>query len=218
MTRLERRDRWSRLFNPERLAIAGIILSVLLFVQPKIGSRLLIMLFAAWAAWFSGRKQSVLTTGFTMLGIIFANLLIPVGKKLFVIGPITITETALLEGLKKALSFEALIFISKACISPKLKLPGKIGAFFSEALKGYERILEQKSSIRIKDFIKSIDEILLSVYEETLTHESVSSQAVQKKGSMQTAGLMKSPKPGDIILLFVMTALVLLYYLPVFPL
>lgn len=195
MTRLERKNRWAGTFNPERLAVSGLVFSVFLFIQPDIRIRLFILGFAAWAVWFSGRKHSVPTIILTMLGIIIANLLVPVGKKLFSIGPFPITETALLEGLKKAVSFEALIFISRACILPDLKLPGKIGAFFSEALIAYERILQQKDKIKISGFIKSIDEVLLIVYEESLLVDSNS--ADDKKAIPDK----KKLKPGDIYIL-----------------
>jgi len=105
-------------------------------------------------------------TVMVIASIVGANLLVPLGKKLASFGPITITEIALLEGLEKAITFEALMFISKACLGPALRLPGRFGAFFADALRGYDRILERKGSVRMATFFKDIDEILLSVYDE----------------------------------------------------
>ena len=118
MTRPERRERWESLFDPTRLALTGVALSAALLCQPHLAGRIAILLAAAAAAWLSGRKLSPLMTVMVIASIVGANLLVPLGKKLASLGPITITEIALLEGLEKAITFEALMFISKACLGP----------------------------------------------------------------------------------------------------
>ncbi|PKL24026.1 MAG: hypothetical protein CVV47_12250 [Spirochaetae bacterium HGW-Spirochaetae-3] len=165
MTRPERRERWESSFDPARLAIAGVALSALLLFQPTLAGRVAMLVGAAVAAWSSGRRLSPLTTAIVMASIVGANLLVPIGRVVASVGPFRVTETALTAGLGKAVTFEALMFISKACLGPGLRLPGRFGEFFAEALRGYDRILEHKSSVRISGFIKSIDEILVSVYD-----------------------------------------------------
>ncbi|MBU1080299.1 MAG: hypothetical protein KKB59_07390, partial [Spirochaetes bacterium] len=154
-----------------RLAMAGVALSAALLFQPSLVGRAVMLACAAAAAWLSGRRLSPLTTVLVMAGIVAANLVVPIGRKLGSIGPFAITEIALADGLRKAVTFEALMFISKACLGPGLRLPGRFGAFFAEALRGYDRILERKASIRLDGFLKSIDEILVSVYYGTETGE-----------------------------------------------
>lgn len=166
MTRSQRRERWESMFDPTRLALAGVALSAALLAQPHLAGRVAMLLAAAFAAWLSGRRLSPLMTVLVLASIVGANLLVPLGKKLASFGPLTITQIALLEGLEKAITFEALMFISKACLGPALRLPGKFGAFFADALRGYDRILERKGSVRMATFFKDIDEILLSVYYE----------------------------------------------------
>lgn len=166
MTRAERRERWESTFDPTRLALTGVALSAALLFQPSLAGRAVMLAGAALAAWFSGRRLSPATTAIVMAGIVGANLLIPVGRKLASIGPLTVTEIALMDGLRKAVTFEALMFISKACLGSGLRLPGRFGAFFAESLRGYDRILERKTSIKLAGFMKSIDDILVSVYEE----------------------------------------------------
>ena len=167
MGRAERRARWESTFDPTRLALTGVALSLALLFQPSLAGRAIMLVLAALAAWASGRKLSPLMTVMVMAGIVGANLLVPIGRKLVTIGPFSITENALLDGLQKAITFEALMFISKACLGPGLRLPGTFGAFFAEALRGYDRILERKTSVRAaKGFMKSIDDILISVYDE----------------------------------------------------
>lgn len=166
MTRAERRERWESTFDPTRLALTGVALSAALLFQPSLAGRAVMLAGAALAAWFSGRRLSPATTAIVMAGIVGANLLIPVGRRLASIGPLTVTEIALMDGLRKAVTFEALMFISKACLGSGLRLPGRFGAFFAESLRGYDRILERKTSVKLAGFMKSIDDILVSVYEE----------------------------------------------------
>ena len=186
MKRAERRERWERAFDPGRLALAGVILSMELFFQPSIVSRLCMLVVAALGAWLSGRRLSPLATVLTMSGIVFANLLVPIGRRIAMAGPLAITELALIGGIEKALTFEALMFISKASIGPGLRLPGRLGAFFAEAIRGYDRILEHKARIVPSRLIKSIDEILISVYDEdgsslATTHGTRSSGPAARK-------------------------------------
>lgn len=166
MTRARRRERWESAFDPTRLALVGVALSLILLFQPSLYGRLAMLAGALIAAWCSGRRLSPLTTLMVMAGIVGANLLVPVGRKLATLGPLVITETALMDGLDKAVTFEALMFISKACLGSGLRLPGRFGAFFAESLRGYDRILEHKSSIKLAGFIKSVDDILVSVYDD----------------------------------------------------
>ena len=192
MTRSQRRERWESMFDPTRLALAGVALSAALLAQPHLAGRVAMLLAAAFAAWLSGRRLSPLMTMLVLASIVGANLLVPLGKKLASFGPLTITQIALLEGLEKAITFEALMFISKACLGPALRLPGKFGAFFADALRGYDRILERKGSVRMATFFKDIDEILLSVY-----YERNDDVAATLDESRQAS---KKPGRGDAIL------------------
>jgi hypothetical protein len=150
------------------LALTGAFLSLILLFQPSLEGRAAILAAAAAAAWLSGRKLSPLLTILVMAGIVGANLLVPLGRKLLAWGPFVITEIALYEGLTKAVTFEALVFISKACLGPNLRLPGSFGAFFASALRTYERILAYKGKIRARSFIADIDAALVAVYAEKL--------------------------------------------------
>jgi len=166
--RAQRRERWEGLFPAGRLALTGALLSLVLLFQPSLEGRAVILAAALTAAWLSGRKLSPLLTLLVMAGIVGANLLVPLGRKLASWGPLVITEIALYEGLTKAVTFEALVFISKACLGPNLRLPGPFGAFFASALRTYERILAYKGKIGARSFIADIDAALVAVYGEKL--------------------------------------------------
>jgi len=151
--------------------MTGVALSAILLFQPSLAGRIAMLVVAAAASWLSGRRLSPLTTIVVLASIVGANLLVPLGRRLVTWGPLVVTEIALSEGLRKAVTFEALMFISKACLGPNLRLPGRFGAFFAEALRGYDRILEHKGSVHLATFMKDIDEILNSVYHDQNTSD-----------------------------------------------
>ena len=109
------------------------------------------------AAWLSGKKVSLPATLLVSFGIVFANLLVPVGKVLVVLGPFKVTEIALIDGIGKALVLEGLLYVSKATILPGLRLPGRFGALVAAAFVYYDRIVEYKGSIRPATLIEDAD-------------------------------------------------------------
>jgi hypothetical protein len=175
--RLRRAERYDSLFAPSSLAIAGALASLAFLFQTQLVLKL--ALFAAFliAALASGKRVSLLTTLFVSLGIVVANLLVPVGRVLWRAGPLAITETALLDGIAKAVTFEGLIYISKASIRPGLRLPGRFGSIVASAFVYYDRIVEYRGQIHAATLLKDADALMLEVWE---------------KGDAQDA----PPKPG----------------------
>jgi len=163
--RLARRERFTRVFSPYALAAAGILVVFALLFQPRLGPRIAILVGAQLFTGLSGRKVPVLGTLLVILGIVAANLLVPIGRVMVSWGPVRITETALREGIEKAITFEALIYVSKACIRSDLKIPGKLGNTISTALRCYERILETRVKIHRASFFSDLDSVLLSIYD-----------------------------------------------------
>lgn len=198
MDRTERRDRWEASFSPNRLALAGAAVSISLLIQPNLSSRIVILAFAIAAAHASGRRLSPMLTIMVMIGIIGANLLVPMGRKLAEFGPLVITEIAFLEGLEKAVTFEALIFISKACLSPGLRFPGPMGSLFAEAFKVYDRILEHRGQVHMKTLMKDIDGILNSVYYgEKPGRADMSGEVSNSTARQDIIDLEQARHPGD---------------------
>lgn len=167
--RLARAERARRVFDPNTLAAAGLAVAAALLFQPRLGPRTAILFGAMAFSWAAGRKVPVLGTALVILGIVGANLLVPVGRVLAVWGPIRVTEIALLEGVERAVTFEALIYVSKAAIRSDLRIPGKAGATISSALRCYERILETRIKLRRASFMEDLDAVLLAIYDEELS-------------------------------------------------
>lgn len=166
MDRLARAERSRRLFDPNALAAAGLSVIAALLIQPAPGLRTGILLGAMAFSWATGRRVPVLGTTLVILGIAGANLLVPVGRVLAAWGPIRITETALREGIEKAVTFEALIYVSKATIRSDLRIPGRAGSLVGASLRCYERILETRIRLRRSSFLSDLDEVLLGIYDE----------------------------------------------------
>jgi hypothetical protein len=213
MTRAERRTRWESNFSPNRLALAGAALSLALLLQPSLTGRVFILGLAAMTALASGRKLSPLLTISVMAGIIGANLLVPMGRKLAEIGPLVITEVSLLEGIEKAVTFEALIFISKACLGPGLRLPGRMGALFGEAFRIYDRILEQRGKLRLKTFMFDIDEILNSVYYDEISYAGFSGETGTPTTGHNNIGPEQGRHQGDRLLPLAVALSLLAFFL-----
>jgi hypothetical protein len=164
--RLARRAEWESLFSPRALAIAGAAISLAFLFQRSLPLRAAMFACFLAAALLAGKRVSLLATLFVSLGIIAANLLVPVGKVIARLGPLPITETALLDGIGKALVFEGLIYASKASVLPGLRLPGRFGSLVAEAFVYYDRIVEYKGSVRPATLIEDADRLMLALWEE----------------------------------------------------
>jgi len=166
--RATRRAAWEASFSPWTLATAGAAISIAFLFQRSISLRAIMFACFLGVAWLSGKKISISATVFVSLGIVLANLLVPVGKVLYQLGPLVITQGALEDGIGKALVFEGLIYISKASILPSLKLPGRFGALVASSFVYYDRIVEYKGSVRPAHLIEDADELMLGLWDETL--------------------------------------------------
>ena len=166
--RATRRAAWEARFSPWTLAAAGAAVSIAFLFQRSISLRTIMFACFLGAAWLSGKKISIPATVFVSLGIVLANLLVPVGKVLCQLGPLVMTQGALEDGIGKALVFEGLIYISKASILPSLKLPGRFGALVASSFVYYDRIVEYKGSVRPAHIIEDADALMLELWDEAL--------------------------------------------------
>ena len=164
-SRARRRTRWEEAFPPWALACAGAAISVAFLFQRDLPIKALMFLCFLGAALVSGKKISLIATILVSAGIVAANLLVPVGKVIAVLGPMKITQTALLDGLGKALAFEGLIHISKASILPGVRLPGRFGELVAQAFVYYDRIVEYKGRIKAASLIEDVDALMLELWD-----------------------------------------------------
>ena len=99
----------------------------------------------------SGRKFKILPHILLWIFIIFTSLLSVNGKMLFSIGNFSITEGALLSGIKKSLKLSAITALSQASVKIDISLPGIPGDAFE-----YFKILLQKFNLHDGNLIQKI--------------------------------------------------------------
>ena len=148
-------------FNAEELFVTGLLMALIFIFSRSLPLRTVQLLFFYLLARLSGKKINLLITLIIMAGIVFFNLLSPYGKILFSIGPLHITQGALLGGLDKAINLEGLLILSRACIRSDLGLPGTIGSLLGESLRMTELMREKKHLIRRGHISEGIDQLLL---------------------------------------------------------
>jgi len=154
--RLTRRDRYEARMEPWISALLGVAIAALFLAQKDIGAKVIYLLLFIFWTWASGKRFSLVSTVLVTLGIVAANLLIPSGRVLIKIGPLAVTQLALIEGFSKALTFEGLMYLSKAAIMPSLQLPGKFGALIAQAFQYYDRIIEYQGTNPCQDHCLTI--------------------------------------------------------------
>jgi hypothetical protein len=92
------------------------------------------------------KKTRPVLTLFVILAVTAFNLFPPYGKVLAVLGPVTITLGSLLGGLRKAITLEGLIMLSRLVVHGGLSLPGSFGRLLGESFAVLEKLNGRKSS------------------------------------------------------------------------
>ncbi|MDR1747825.1 MAG: Gx transporter family protein [Spirochaetaceae bacterium] len=144
--------------------LSGLGILAALFFAPGIMVTAVCFAAAAVLALASGGKLHPIPIVFMCAGIVFFNLLAPAGRVLFSVARFPVTAGALLMGIKKALTIEGMIFLSRWMIAPGFSLPGYIGRLVSRSFEILALLFERKERFDPKHVIASIDSILMSLH------------------------------------------------------
>jgi heptaprenyl diphosphate synthase len=155
-------DRLAGISGNARFA-GGLLLTALFLVNPSTPLRACQGILFCVYAHLAGKRNNYAATLIMVLGIVGVNLLVPYGRILLAFGPLRISEGALIGGLRKAISLEALIMLSRAMIKPGLRLPGSLGALLAETFRLLEGIRQRRGAIRPGRIIQGIDEVLMEL-------------------------------------------------------
>lgn len=196
-----RKQRFEALFSPGATALSGALIAFVFLFEQKLAAKIVLFLFFIVAAFLAGKRFSLITTILVSTGIIITNLLVPSGRVLGRIGPLTITQFALTEGIMKAITFEGLMFLSKASILQGLKLPGKLGGIVGSAFLYYDRIIEYKGRIRAATLSADADAMMSAVWEEESLPAEAKAQAERPAGPDPARA-----KTGNLILTLALVA------------
>ena len=160
---MKRQKIYENIFSAKALFAAGLLLMPSLLFNPSTEYRVLQFLFFWFLLWLCGKKCNPVFTLLVVAGIMAANLIIPYGRILFSIGQFKITSGALKAGIHRAVTFEALVMISKVSIRQDLKIPGAFGELLSESLKIFSGMMSRKIRITGKNIFVEIDNLLLEL-------------------------------------------------------
>jgi len=148
------------------LFLLGVLLMPSFLFHQSLGLRLAQTGLFAVLCLLSGRRIRPLPTILTVAAIIVCNLLVPTGRILFSIGPLSVTEEALLSGVRKAATFEGLILLSRFYVRPDLRIPGSFGGLLSRSLFYFERIMSRGRRWNRKRLLVDLDAMLLELQAE----------------------------------------------------
>jgi hypothetical protein len=155
-----RPDRLAGLLDPAPRFVWGALVLLLFLPQRSLVPKLVeVVLYGALGV-LAGKRISWAYFGFLTLSIAAFNLLSPWGRVLLTLGPLRVTEGALVAGLSKGVTVTGLVLISLFSVSPELRLPGRFGAFLARSLFYFQRLSSLRRRIRPAHLWQDIDEIL----------------------------------------------------------
>ncbi|GHV63008.1 hypothetical protein AGMMS49587_11630 [Spirochaetia bacterium] len=193
--RLRRQQWYQRLFSSRALCIAGLLIMPALLFNPNTIFRTVQFLFFWFLAWLTGKKNNPLITILVILGIVAFNLLVPYGRVMVSLGFFKITTGALLAGIHRGVTLEALIMLSRVTIRQDLRLPGSFGELVGESFRIFAQIAERKHIIDRKNIAGGIDKLMIELSE-------IPSEPAAEKDQPTFVTQNRSAAGGIIILVF----------------
>jgi heptaprenyl diphosphate synthase len=159
---------------PSFLFFFGLALSPALWLQGclacKAAQALLFFGLAAWArprGWWRAGLASLVFLAVTVA----VNLAVPLGRVLWRLGPWRITQGALESGLAKGLTLVGLVYLSRFCVRPDLRLPGAAGRYVARTLFYLNRLIELRASLSLARLGDSMDRVLESLWSQSPGHK-----------------------------------------------
>jgi heptaprenyl diphosphate synthase len=181
------------------LFAAGLIIMPAFLFNPNTQLRVIQFLFFWFLSWLSGKKNNPLVTITVMAVIVFFNLLVPYGQVLFSVARFKITYGALKTGVHRAVTLQGLFMLSRFTIRPDLEIPGAFGGILGESFRIFAELNGQKIHFDRKDFLGSIDRLMLRFSEPERTAPGRTAKSVTRPAGY-----------------FIVAVIALLSWLPVF--
>jgi heptaprenyl diphosphate synthase len=160
--RKTREDFCLKTFNSGELAAAGLCMMPALLLNPNTKTRIIQFLYFFFLVWLFGKKTKLPLTFSVMLGIILFNLLVPYGQILFSLGPLAVTDGALMGGIRRAVTLEGLFMLSRCCVRQDLVLSGSFGELIGESFRIFSRLAEEKIFFTKQNWLENMDLLLIS--------------------------------------------------------
>lgn len=163
--RVSKNNFFTRNTDPLHLFITSAVILPAYLLQDELIVRMAQVLLFATLSTVAGKKIKWLYFVIMVGSITFFNLLSPMGRVMFSVGPLEVTQGALRNGVMKGVTIVGLVFISLFSIRPDLRLPGRLGGLLVRLFYYFERIVDTKrKKLEARRLIESIDDILDSLY------------------------------------------------------
>jgi len=203
--RLSRMAFCQSLFSSGELAVAGLCMIPALLLNPGTPARIVQFLFFFFLSWLSGRKNKLFFTLSVMAGIVFFYLLVPYGKVLFSLGPLSVTSGALWGGIRRAVTLEGLFMLSRFCIRRDLVFPGSFGEIIGGSFRIFSRLDDEKVFLNRTNLIERLDDLLLrSEREQSIQEINKAGEKNNQSDHINQINAVKQiPGPGSKIILAV---------------
>jgi heptaprenyl diphosphate synthase len=127
--------------------LGGLGAVVLFLLVPSLGIKVALFVLFWLLAAVAGKKTRPVSTFAVIGGVVFCNLFPPYGKVLVQAGPLSITLGSLIGGVRKAVTLEGLVMLSKLFVSSGFTLPGSFGRLLGESFRILEKLNERKGKI-----------------------------------------------------------------------
>ncbi len=192
---IRRQNRWMlNNISARMLFYAGIFILPAFLLQQNLlvrASQVGLFVILALAA---GKRLYWLYFITVILTVVFFHLLVPTGEVLAQPFGFAITRGAIRTGAFKALAILGMVFLSLASVRADLRLPGRIGSIVGKTFWCFEQIMERRPSLTRRSAIASIDQFLLSLYQDVTVLDEGLADTRARKG---TAG--RSSTTGRIV-------------------
>jgi hypothetical protein len=151
------------------MLFAGLLLSPSIILQQNLAVKSVqtVLFFTlAMLSVAAGRRRLVVGSSIFIATTIMVNLLSPVGKLLVQIGPLRITRGALEVGIAKATTLVSLLYVSRICVRPSVRLPGTVGSTIAQTFDYLSRLLARGRRISRKNLVQNLDEQFEEILED----------------------------------------------------
>ena len=178
-----RRDLIGGLVGPVPRFIAGMLMLPPYLLTDNLPARLGLTAFFAVLALMAGKRLNFGYFLILVLSVTFFHILSPWGRVLLEIGPLTITAGALEGGLMRSFTLIGMVFLSVAAVRPELELPGRLGGLLGRTFYYFDLIIEGKSRLSRKNFLVSLDNLLMERFDPKREDLTLGSAPVPAKTS-----------------------------------
>ncbi len=157
-------DKLGRIISPKARFWTGLSLIPGYFLIDWLIIKLLLVAVFAIMVTLAGKRIRYIYFLMMTGSITFFHLLTPAGRILWEIGPLTITDGSLETGILKGITLMGLVFLSLFTVTPSLQFPGKLGGLLGRMFYYFEEILDGRKHVKARDFIGSLDRILMEIF------------------------------------------------------